>query len=148
MYTIPQDLRAKTQIFSHIDATTFFVLLAAVLLGYFLSNTLGLVSDRLVIVFNIYNALVFLFLMAHSVWNRGKKNYQSIAYAFLNDKYTYHFRSYPISSSDSCIRTPILDHEVQFAAAQKGIDLAAIRKAEEEKKWAGLRKQPDEETDQ
>lgn len=140
MYNIPQDLKAKSQVFHGVDASTFFVVLAGGLIGYFLSSTLGLVSDKFTIIFNIFNIVVFLWLMMPSMWNRGKQNYQSILYAFVNDKYTYHQISYPITSAESCLKTPLLDEEIRYAAKKSGVDLDAIRKQEDEERWKGLRK--------
>lgn len=140
MYNIPQDLKAKSQVFHGLDATTFFVVLAGGLLGYFLSSTMHLVSDKFTIIFNIYNIGVFLWLMMPSLNNRGKKNYQSILFALINDKYTYHQESYPLSSSESCLKTPLIDMQLRYIAKKSGVDLDAIRKQEDEERWKGLRK--------
>lgn len=139
MYNVPQDLHAKPQIFRGLEVTTFMVLLAAAMLGYLLSVELNLVADQLQVVFNLFNIAVWLFLMMPSVWNRGKKNYHSLLFAFLNDKYSYHNPGREISSAESCLDTKILDQELYDAAYDAGVDLDAIRKDEEEQRLKGLK---------
>lgn len=139
MYNVPQDLKAKAQITHGINFSDFIVALAGGLIGYFLSSTLGLVADKFTVVFNIFNILVVLYMIIPSSWNRGKKNYQSILYALVNDKYTYHTKEYPVHSNESLLDTPLLDNEVKLAAVKENVDLDAIRKEEEDARLEGLR---------
>lgn len=136
-YNMPQDLRAKPQIIKGVDLISFVVVVIGAVLGYTLSVSLGLVSDRLSVVFNIFNVAVLIFLEAPSIWNKGKKNYQSIIFALVNDKYTYHETKPVLTSAESCIKTPLLTRQVEAAARELGVDLKAIQKEmEEEEKQA------------
>lgn len=139
MYNVPQDLRAKPQIIKGVDFTDFLAILTVSLLGYFASETAQLVASRLAIAFNIFNVVVIIFLIAPSRWNKGKKNYQSLLFALTNDKFTYHTKSYPYRSTESCLDTPIIDQEIQLAALEKNVDLDAIRKEAEEERLEGLK---------
>lgn len=138
-YNVPQDLRAKAQIIHGVNFSDFIIVLAVGVFGYFLSDTFGLIADKLVVPFNIFNIMVIIFLIMPSQWNKGKKNYQSLMYALVNDKYSYHTKSYPYHSSESCLDTPILDQEIHLVAHQAHVDIDAIRKQDEEERLQGLK---------
>lgn len=140
MYNVPQDLHAKPQIFKGLEVTTFMVILAAAMLGYLVSVDLGWVASRVRVLFNLFNVATWIFLMVPSSWNRGKKNYQSLLFAFANDKFSYHNSGYPLSSNEHCLDSKILDQELHDAAYELDVDLDSMRETEEEERLKGLRK--------
>lgn len=97
-YVVPKDLRAKPQIIRGLGVVEFFTLLGVGLLGFLIATETTLIAGFLRAPFVAFNIAVVVFLIMPSRWNRGKRNWQSIYFAIIGDKFTYHAMQIPDES--------------------------------------------------
>lgn len=115
MYLVPQDLRAKPQIIKGINIIDFLIVIGVAITGYVLTEQAHMVVSPLRIPFNIFNVIVAIYLILPSPWNKGKKNWQSIQYAFTRDKYTYHSIDEVKTSAKNLMDAEIIEDELDRA---------------------------------
>lgn len=74
-YTITQEIKSETRVGAGLYAFDFFFLLVYGIVTYILAN---IVHDALVIPFYIFSLLMAIFLTMPSIFNRKRRNYQTI----------------------------------------------------------------------